>query len=140
LHSHMKVLIRKRDCKSSYKWLMNLKSDRFPNTIRIPIQNTIELVKIYGVKKKVDGDLPSTKRIPFLSLHHEHTWLIFATVVEVFIFEHTRRPFVNKDENLESTGSWFTDAPIHNTFVQIKGDKPKLFVFDGAEITERADI
>ena len=59
---------------------------------------------------------------------------------EILVFGHTHRPFVNKDENLANTGSWVTTSPIHNTFVRIEGGKPKLFVFEGAEITERADI
>jgi UDP-2,3-diacylglucosamine pyrophosphatase LpxH len=59
---------------------------------------------------------------------------------EVLVFGHTHRPFVNKAENLANTGSWVTASPIHNTYVRIEGGKPKLFVFEGAEITERADI
>jgi predicted phosphodiesterase len=59
---------------------------------------------------------------------------------EVLIFGHTHRPFVNKAENLANTGSWITAAPIHNTYVRLEGGKPRLFVFEGAEITERADI
>jgi UDP-2,3-diacylglucosamine pyrophosphatase LpxH len=59
---------------------------------------------------------------------------------EVLVFGHTHRPFVNKAENLANTGSWITSAPIHNTFVRLEGGKPRLFAFEGAEITERADI
>lgn len=59
---------------------------------------------------------------------------------EVLIFGHTHRPFVNKAENLANTGSWVTTIPVHNTFVRVDNGKPKLFVFEGAEITERADI
>jgi len=59
---------------------------------------------------------------------------------EVLVFGHTHRPFVNKSENLANTGSWITTVPVHNTFVRLEGGKPKLFVFEGAEITERADI
>jgi UDP-2,3-diacylglucosamine pyrophosphatase LpxH len=59
---------------------------------------------------------------------------------EVLVFGHTHRPFVNKAENLANTGSWLTTAPIHNTFVRLEGGKLRLFVFEGAEITERADI
>ncbi|MGD0146079.1 MAG: metallophosphoesterase family protein [Nitrososphaerales archaeon] len=59
---------------------------------------------------------------------------------EVLVFGHTHRPFVNKDENLANTGSWITTAPIHNTFVRLEGGKPRLFVFEGTEVTERADI
>ncbi len=58
---------------------------------------------------------------------------------EVLIFGHTHRSFVNKAENLANTGSWVTTMPVHNTFVRLEGGKPKLFVFEGAEITERAD-
>ena len=59
---------------------------------------------------------------------------------EVLVFGHTHRPFVNKAENLVNTGSWITTAPIHNTFVRLEGGKPRLFVFEGIEIMERADI
>jgi len=59
---------------------------------------------------------------------------------EVLVFGHTHRPFVNKAENLANTGSWVTTAPVHNTFVRLEGGKPQLFVFEGAEITERAEI
>ncbi len=59
---------------------------------------------------------------------------------EVLVFGHTHRPFVNKAENLANTGSWVTTSPIHNTFVRLEGGKPKLFVFEGEEITERADL
>jgi UDP-2,3-diacylglucosamine pyrophosphatase LpxH len=59
---------------------------------------------------------------------------------EVLVFGHTHRPFVNKAENLANTGSWVTAVPIHNTYVRLEGGKPRLFVFEGAEITERADI
>jgi len=59
---------------------------------------------------------------------------------EVLIFGHTHRPFINKAENLVNTGSWIKTEPIHNTFVRLEGGKPRLFVFEGSEITERADF
>jgi predicted phosphodiesterase len=59
---------------------------------------------------------------------------------EVLVFGHTHRPFVNEAENLANTGSWVTTSTVHNTFVRIEDGKPKLFVFEGAEITERANI
>jgi UDP-2,3-diacylglucosamine pyrophosphatase LpxH len=58
---------------------------------------------------------------------------------EVLIFGHTHRPFVNKAENVANTGSWITTAPVHNTYVRLEGGKPRLFVFEGSEVTERAD-
>ena len=54
------------------------------------------------------------------------------------MFGHTHRPLVNKAENVANTGSWITTAPIHNTYARLEGGKPKLFVFEGEEITERA--
>jgi UDP-2,3-diacylglucosamine pyrophosphatase LpxH len=58
---------------------------------------------------------------------------------EVLIFGHTHRPFVSVAENVVNTGSWLTNAPVHNTYARLEGGKPRLFVFEGAEITERAD-
>ncbi len=59
---------------------------------------------------------------------------------EVIVFGHTHRPFINETENLANTGSWVTTVPVHNTFVRLEGGKPKIFVFEGAEISDRAEI
>jgi UDP-2,3-diacylglucosamine pyrophosphatase LpxH len=56
---------------------------------------------------------------------------------EVLVFGHTHRPFVNAAENAANTGSWITTAPIHNTYVRLEEGKPRLFVFEGQELTER---
>ena len=56
---------------------------------------------------------------------------------EVLIFGHTHVPFINKAENVVNTGSWVKDAATHNTYVELTGGKPRLFVFGGQEITER---
>ena len=58
---------------------------------------------------------------------------------EVLVFGHTHRPFVNKDENLSNSGSWIKSSTIHNTYVRVENGKPRLFVFEGEEITERID-
>jgi UDP-2,3-diacylglucosamine pyrophosphatase LpxH len=58
---------------------------------------------------------------------------------EVLIFGHTHVPFVNKAENVVNTGSWVKDAVIHNTYVELSGGKPRLFVYGGHEITERTE-
>ena len=58
---------------------------------------------------------------------------------EVLIFGHTHAPFVNKAENVANTGSWVKDAAIYNTYVELSGGKPRLFVFGGHEITERPE-
>jgi UDP-2,3-diacylglucosamine pyrophosphatase LpxH len=59
---------------------------------------------------------------------------------EVLVFGHTHRPYLNKAGNVANTGSWVTTAPIHNTYVRLEGGRPRLFVFEGQEITERADF
>lgn len=58
---------------------------------------------------------------------------------EILVFGHTHRPFINREENLVNTGSWVTTALVHNTYVRIEGAKPRLFVFEGEEITDRID-
>lgn len=58
---------------------------------------------------------------------------------QVLIFGHTHRPFVNKEENLANTGSWITTSPIHNTYVRLENGKPRLFVFEGQEVTEKIE-
>ena len=58
---------------------------------------------------------------------------------EVLVFGHTHVPFVNKAENVVNTGSWVKDAAIHNTYVELTGGKPRLFVFGGQEVTERTE-
>ena len=58
---------------------------------------------------------------------------------EVLIFGHTHVPFINKAENVANTGSWVKDAAIYNTYVELSGGKPRLFVFGGHEITDRTE-
>ena len=58
---------------------------------------------------------------------------------EVLVFGHTHVPFVNKAENVANTGSWVKDSAIYNTYVELSGGKPRLFVFGGQEITERTE-
>src|SRR5208282_4606887 len=58
---------------------------------------------------------------------------------EVLIFGHTHVPFINKAEDVVNSGSWVKDAAIYNTYVELTGGKPRLFVFGGQEITERTD-
>ncbi len=58
---------------------------------------------------------------------------------EVLVFGHTHRPFVNTTETVINSGSWVTDAPIHNTYVELSDGKPRLFQFGGKEITDRVE-
>jgi UDP-2,3-diacylglucosamine pyrophosphatase LpxH len=57
---------------------------------------------------------------------------------EILVFGHTHHPFINESENLVNTGSWVSDSTIHNTIIELKNGKPKLSIFEGPEITERA--
>ena len=59
---------------------------------------------------------------------------------EILVFGHTHRPFVNRLENVVNSGSWVTDAAIHNTYVELIEGKPRLFVFGGQEITDREEF
>jgi len=59
---------------------------------------------------------------------------------EILVFGHTHHPFINKTENIVNTGSWVTDSLIHNTVVELSDGKPRLSVFEGDEITERANL
>jgi UDP-2,3-diacylglucosamine pyrophosphatase LpxH len=59
---------------------------------------------------------------------------------EILVYGHTHRPFINDQENLVNSGSWVTDADVHNTYVELKSGKARLFVFDKGEITQREEI
>jgi UDP-2,3-diacylglucosamine pyrophosphatase LpxH len=58
----------------------------------------------------------------------------------MLIFGHTHHPFINTNENLVNTGSWVTEALLHNTYVVIENGKPRLFIYNGEEITERIEV
>lgn len=58
---------------------------------------------------------------------------------EVLVFGHTHVPFVNKSENVANCGSWVKDATPYDTYVELTGGKPHLFVFPRREITERKE-
>jgi UDP-2,3-diacylglucosamine pyrophosphatase LpxH len=60
---------------------------------------------------------------------------------EVLVFGHTHVPFVNKAENVANCGSWVKDSNPHNTYVELSGGKPRLFIFGAQkqEITERIE-
>ena len=55
------------------------------------------------------------------------------------VFGHTHVPFVNKSENVANCGSWVKDAKPYDTYVELTGGKPHLFVFQGKEITDRKE-
>ena len=59
---------------------------------------------------------------------------------EVLVLGHTHRPFVNKEENLANTGSWVTSRACPQHLCADRRRQTQAFVFEGAEITERADI
>jgi len=59
---------------------------------------------------------------------------------QILVFGHTHHPFINQGKNLVNTGSWVKDANPHNTYVELKGGIPRLFVFKGEEIKDRQKI
>ena len=61
---------------------------------------------------------------------------------EVLVFGHTHAPFVNKAENVVNCGSWVKDSNPYDTYVELDGGKPRLFIFgpQEQEITERAEF
>jgi UDP-2,3-diacylglucosamine pyrophosphatase LpxH len=56
---------------------------------------------------------------------------------EILVFGHTHVPFINKSETVVNTGSWVKEAPIHNTYVRLEAEGPRLFKFGKGEITKR---
>ena len=46
---------------------------------------------------------------------------------------------MKKAENVVNSGSWVKDAAITNTYVELSGGKPRLFVFGGNEVTDRKE-
>jgi len=54
---------------------------------------------------------------------------------EIIVFGHTHHAFVSTSGNVANTGSWVTDSQVHNTYVELSNGKPRLFIFEGNEIT-----
>jgi UDP-2,3-diacylglucosamine pyrophosphatase LpxH len=59
---------------------------------------------------------------------------------EMLVYGHTHRPFVSSDKKLVNIGSWVTDSQIHNTYLEISNGNPRLLVYGGNEILERAQF
>ena len=83
---------------------------------------------------------PPEKRLSQILKDVEHIAYSKIKTGEILVFGHTHHPFINEAETVVNTGSWVTDSTVHNTFVELSGGKPKLSVFEGREITERAKI
>ncbi|MDA4116615.1 MAG: metallophosphoesterase [Thaumarchaeota archaeon] len=81
---------------------------------------------LQGPESRLENILPTIEKAAYASLKPG----------ERLIFGHTHRPFVSADGRLANAGSWVTDAPVHNTFVELDEDQARLFVFDVAGITE----
>jgi UDP-2,3-diacylglucosamine pyrophosphatase LpxH len=63
---------------------------------------------------------------------------------EKLVFGHTHRPFVSTDGRVANSGSWVTDTPIHNTYVELDGKTMNIFTIDAdqniKEINETVDL
>lgn len=51
-----------------------------------------------------------------------------------FIFGHTHRPFITKDNKVINLGSWRKDESIHNIFLKIDNDQIELFRYSKEKI------
>jgi UDP-2,3-diacylglucosamine pyrophosphatase LpxH len=80
---------------------------------------------------------PPEKRLSSILGDVEHRACLTVKKGEILVFGHTHHPFINEAENVVNTGCWVKDSLVHNTYVELKGGKPRLFVFEGREITER---
>jgi len=56
---------------------------------------------------------------------------------EILVFGHTHVPFINEKGTVVNTGCWMMDEPIHNTYVRLDADGPRLFEFRKGDITEK---
>jgi UDP-2,3-diacylglucosamine pyrophosphatase LpxH len=83
---------------------------------------------------------PPEKRLSNILKDVEHIACSAIKKDEILVFGHTHHPFINEAENVVNTGCWVKDSTVHNTFVEISGGKPRLSVFEGREITERAEV
>ena len=83
---------------------------------------------------------PPEKRLSRILGDVEHNACSTVKKGEILVFGHTHHPFINEAETVANTGCWVKDSPVHNTFVELSGGKPKLSIFEGREITERAQI
>jgi UDP-2,3-diacylglucosamine pyrophosphatase LpxH len=93
-----------------------------------------------GIRKKVETlQTPPEARLKNTLGDVERQACASVGAGEVLVFGHTHRPFVNKSENVVNSGSWVTDAPVHNTYVRIEAGKPRLFIYRGDEITQREE-
>jgi UDP-2,3-diacylglucosamine pyrophosphatase LpxH len=59
---------------------------------------------------------------------------------QILVFGHTHHPFISQGMDLVNSGSWVKDANPRNTYVELKGGIPRLFVFGGDEIKDRQKI
>lgn len=88
---------------------------------------------LQGPEARLQNFLPDVERKAYSSLRPN----------EILVFGHTHRPFISADGKLGNAGSWVTDAPIHNTFIELDGDHLQLFTFSGtgpSEVLERKPL
>jgi UDP-2,3-diacylglucosamine pyrophosphatase LpxH len=101
-----------------------------------------DLEKIFGLHGGIDAYLnhitknPEARLQPTLSDVERRA---FESVGkgEILIFGHTHRPFVSSDGRVANSGSWVTDSPLHDTYVELDGENLRLFTIDASQkVTE----
>jgi UDP-2,3-diacylglucosamine pyrophosphatase LpxH len=87
---------------------------------------------LFGVTKQPE------KRLSKILRDVEHSACSKVKKGEILVFGHTHHPFINEAENVVNSGCWVKDSLVHDTVVELSRGKPRLFIFEGHEITERA--
>jgi UDP-2,3-diacylglucosamine pyrophosphatase LpxH len=111
------------------------------------LNNIFSKIEPSFVRKDIDGLIDRVRRRPEERLQGSSLNQINAKACktaqpgEILVFGHTHVPFVNKAENVVNTGSWVKDANPHNTYVELIGGRPHLYIFGDPrqEVTERVD-
>jgi hypothetical protein len=106
-----------------YAFLENIK-DKFDDILK-------GIINFHGGDEKYVGHLlqpPEQRLKPYMTDVEKKAWSN-VNEGETLIFGHTHRPFVSTDHRIVNTGSWVTDAQIHNTFVELNGDRPRIWNF-----------
>jgi UDP-2,3-diacylglucosamine pyrophosphatase LpxH len=106
-----------------YAFLENIK-DKFGDILK-------GIINFHGGDEKYVEHLlqpPEQRLKPYMTDVEKKAWSS-VNEGETLIFGHTHRPFISTDHKIVNTGSWVTDAQIHNTFVELNGDRPRIWNF-----------
>lgn len=94
-----------------------------------------DLVQFHKTPEQLINHLkqPPEQRLQFTFGDVEKRAFQSLSAGQKLVFGHTHRPFVSSDGRVANSGSWVTDAPVHNTYVELDGDTMKLFSIDAQQ-------